>query len=77
MFPELKQELDSVWELVDEDSPDRVNVITRYRESNINLRTQLLRIIALPGVDPWPKLFHNLRSTRETEPACNELSAGH
>ena len=42
-------------------------VITRYRESNINLRTQLERIIHKAGLKPWPKLFQNLRATRETE----------
>ena len=42
-------------------------VIRRYRDANSNLRTQLLRIIGRAGVDPWPKLFQNLRSTRQTE----------
>ena len=28
---------------------------------------KLLRIIRRAGVDPWPKVFHNLRATRETE----------
>lgn len=42
-------------------------VINRYRETNVNLRTQLNRIIARAGLTPWPKLFQNLRSTRETE----------
>ena len=42
-------------------------VITRYRQANCNLRTQLQRIIAKAGLKPWPKLFQNLRSTRETE----------
>src|SRR5262249_54376152 len=42
-------------------------VITRYRESNVNLRTQLLKIIRRAGLKPWPKLFQNLRSTRQTE----------
>jgi hypothetical protein len=32
-----------------------------------DLRTQLNRIIAKAGLKPWPKLFHNLRSTRQTE----------
>lgn len=32
-----------------------------------NLRTQLLRIIRRAGWNPWPKLFQNLRSTRQTE----------
>lgn len=40
---------------------------TRYRDRNSNLRTQLERIIQRAGLKPWPKLFQNLRSTRETE----------
>ena len=46
-------------------------VITRYRDSNSKLRTQLLRIRAKAGVGAWPRLFQNLRSTRETESAEN------
>src|SRR5437762_3805042 len=42
-------------------------VITRYRDRNANLRTQFQRIIKRAGVKPWPNLFHNLRSTRQTE----------
>ncbi len=38
-----------------------------YRDSNVNLRTQLLRIMQRAGVQQWPKLFQNLRSSRETE----------
>lgn len=34
---------------------------------NVNLRTQLQRIIRRAGLKPWPRLFHNLRSSRETE----------
>ena len=42
-------------------------IITRYRRSNSNLRTQLHRIIRKAGLKPWPKAFHNLRATRQTE----------
>lgn len=42
-------------------------VITRYRHDNANLRTRLLRIIKKAGLNPWPKLFQNMRSTRQTE----------
>ncbi len=42
-------------------------MITRYRESSVNLRTQMLKISKRAGLKPWPKLFQNLRSTRETE----------
>jgi len=37
------------------------------RDGNANLRTQLNRIIRRAGVDPWPKLFHNLRASRAAE----------
>ena len=37
------------------------------RSANANLRTQLLWIIKRAGLAPWPKLFQNLRSTRETD----------
>lgn len=39
----------------------------RAMPTHSNLRTQLLRIIANAGLLQWPKLFQNLRSTRETE----------
>jgi len=64
LFPELRRYLEEVW---DQTEPGTVYVITRYRESNVNLRTQLLRILEKAGLKPWPKLFQNLRSTRETE----------
>lgn len=41
--------------------------IHRYRAGTENLRTQLSRIVRRAGLTPWPKLFQNLRSTRETE----------
>lgn len=44
-----------------------VYMITRHRGKNANLRTQLLRIIAKAGQEPWPRLFHNLRASRQTE----------
>ena len=64
IFPEMRQYLEQVF---DEAEPGTEFVITRYREANANLRTQLLRIIAKAGLKPWPKLFQNLRSTRQTE----------
>src|SRR5690606_8303678 len=32
-----------------------------------NLRTHFKRIIERAGLTPWPKLFQNLRASRETE----------
>ena len=51
----------------DEAEEGSVYVISRYRDSNANLRTQFLRIIRRAGVEPWPRLFQNLRASRETE----------
>ena len=31
------------------------------------MRTQLLRILSRAGLSAWPRLFHNLRASRETE----------
>jgi len=64
LFPELLPYLRDVFEQAE---PGTEYVITRYRQANCNLRTQLMRIIRKAGLNPWPKLFHNLRSTRETE----------
>lgn len=64
LFPELVPHLQEVFEQAE---PGMEFVITRYRCSNQNLGTQLRRIIGRAGLKPWPKLFQNLRSTRETE----------
>ncbi len=64
LFPELRRYLDEVWQ---EAGDGEEFVITRYRGANANLRTQLERIIRRAGLKPWPKLFHNLRATRQTE----------
>ena len=42
-------------------------VITRYRDSRSNLRTQAHRIIRRAGLEPWEKVFQNCRSSLETE----------
>jgi len=47
--------------------PFSTAVIQRYRSKNANLRTQLLRILSKASVPSWPRLFHNLRASRETE----------
>ncbi len=72
LFPELVPCLREVFEQAE---PGEEYVITRYRDTAANLRTQLQRIIKAAGVQPWPKLWQNLRSTRETELA--ETFPGH
>ncbi|MBA3482843.1 MAG: tyrosine-type recombinase/integrase [Pirellulales bacterium] len=64
IFPELRPYLEDAEALAAEGAEF---VISRYRDSNSNLRTQLNRIIERAGLKPWPKLFQNLRATRATE----------
>ena len=64
LFPELRGELDRVFTKRDNDQPF---VIFRYRQTNANLRTQFQRILKQAGIQPWPKLFQNLRASRATE----------
>jgi integrase len=64
IFPELRPYLEQAFE---EASEGDVFVVPRARSSNVNLRTGLLRILKKAGVAAWPKLFQNLRASRETE----------
>lgn len=69
VFRDVRPYLEDLFELQRSRGPVKPKdfVITRYRERNANLRTQLLRIMKRAGVEPWPKLFQNMRSSRETE----------
>lgn len=64
LFPELLPHLEEAFERA---APGTVHVVTRWRDGGQNLRTGLLRILRRAGVKPWPRLFQNLRSSRETE----------
>lgn len=64
IFPELRPLLEAVYEQAE---PGTFWVITRYRLTVANLRTQFQRIVARAGLVPWEKPFQNCRATRETE----------
>jgi integrase len=64
IYPEL---LPYLQEAFDQAPAGTEFVITRYRKKNTNLRSQFERIICKAQLKPWPKLFQNLRSSRETE----------
>ena len=64
LFPELAGILTEGFEQAEEGS---TFVVTRYRDAMQNLRTTFQKIIKRAGLNVWPKLFQNLRSTRETE----------
>ena len=64
IFPEMMVALRESWE----SAPDgAIYCVQRYRGGDTNLRTQFGRILDAAGVNAWPRLFHNLRSTRRTE----------
>ncbi|WP_417750008.1 tyrosine-type recombinase/integrase [Rosistilla oblonga] len=50
-----------------------IHVITRYRDSEQNLRTQLHRVIRRAGIEPWPKAFMNMRASCRTDLERNYL----
>jgi hypothetical protein len=64
LFPELRPHLEAAF---DEAEPGSEYIITKYRTCNANLGGWMKRVIRRAGLKPWPKLFQNLRSTRETE----------
>ena len=64
LFPELYPYLIECFEQA---QAGEEHVITRYRGKNQNLRTQLQRIMVRAGQEAWPRLFHNLRASRQTE----------
>lgn len=68
LWPELRKTL---LELFEQTEDGQRHVITRYRQSNANLRTQARRIIQRAGRIPWPKVLQNLRGTRQTELAMD------
>ena len=67
LFPELLPHLREAFEAADDGAEF---VITRYRVGS-NVGPHFARIVKRAGLTPWPKLWHNLRATRETELAEN------
>ena len=69
LFPRLRPYLMEQSELAE---PGTEYVITGNRTANSNLRTQFKRILKRAMVKPWPRLFHNLRASFETD-ICEEF----
>lgn len=67
IFPELRPILDAAWIEWQEADDASEFVVTRCRSSAGNLRTSFLRILDRAGIEAWPRLFHNLRASRQTE----------
>ncbi len=73
LFPELRPILEEAWEVAPEGAvyvcgeKYRVEAIGPHGWRNINLRTRFEAIVDHAGLKPWPRLFHNMRASRETE----------
>lgn len=63
LFPEVRVHLDDAFSA----APDNSEFIVQRRSSGSGLSNQFERILKRAGVQKWPRLFQNLRSTRETE----------
>ena len=63
IFPELVPHLREAFE----QAPAGAVYVIDPGQRQPNLRTHLHRIIRRAGLEPWPKVWQNLRSTRETE----------
>ncbi|MBI5726143.1 MAG: site-specific integrase [Planctomycetes bacterium] len=64
LFPEVKPHL---LQLFAEAEPGAEYVIAKRRLPCANLRTSFLKILRRAGIQPWAKLFHNLRASAETD----------
>jgi integrase len=65
LFPEILPHLRQAFE---ESEPCAEFVISdRYRRNGVNLGTQLKRFIKRAGLTPWPRVWHNLRASCQTE----------
>jgi len=61
ILPELRPHLEDAFK------PDDERCISRYQTSNLNLRKVFLEILQKADVEPWPRLFHNLRGSLQTD----------
>ena len=64
LFPELLPYLEDAF---DRAAPGQVHVINRYRDLDGNIRSVMTKIVRRAGLIPWPRIFHNLRASRQTE----------
>jgi len=64
LFPALAPVLQEAFDVA---APGSEFIITRYRQPEKNLRTQLRRIAKRAGLEAWPRTFANLRASAEAD----------
>jgi len=65
LFPEVLAYLQRAFE--DAETGTEYVISDRYRRKGVNLGTQLKRFIKRAGLTPWPRVWHNLRASCQTE----------
>jgi integrase len=71
LFPELRPHVEEAFETASEGEVYLVrHPCLRQRGANVNLRKGLTLLLRKAGAAPWPRLFHNLRASRQTELAA-------
>lgn len=69
LFPRLRRYLEDQQTLAKQGEE---YVITGNRTANSNLRTQFQRILKRAMIKPWPRLFHNMRASFQTD-VCEQF----
>jgi integrase len=82
LFPLLRQYLDAAWSKAPEGAVYVIPEEYRRRAQgpggwrNANLRTTLEKIVRRAGLTPWPRLWHSLRASCESDLAASFPSGG-
>jgi len=71
IFPELRPYLEAAKAAAKRGAEYVITIGNIRRDRYANQRSRMKRIIERAGLKPWPKLFHNLRASRETELAAD------
>ncbi len=64
LFPELRPYLEAAFKEAPEGA---IYCIRKYRDVTQNIRSQFFQLLRHAKVHPWPRLFQNLRASRQTE----------
>jgi len=64
LFALLKPHLEAAWEAAEEGA---VEVFPEQFRGRTNLRTQLTKLVRRAGLEPWPRIWHSLRASCESD----------
>lgn len=66
-IPIFKELVKPIQDVYDTAAEGQIFCCPRCADPTVNLRTMFLKLIDRAGFDSWPKLWHNLRASRQTE----------